>query len=219
MEGKIDYRVPVGGGAGNTQSPNRLQESTSGEGGATQLSVSRALWMLVRSGDIATRRALCPESTDVEDPSNSRLDNYYDFSEWKNLSYGYQVPYGAYDTRARERADKNTIFAADKGPYRDAMVPTPPPGIKSFPMVSKTYSKRFDEWKPYNSQNHGGEGQNVLFADGHVEFKRTPIVGIDEDNIYTIALDNFNEAARVVGESPWLRSSPPFSSTDSVIFP
>jgi prepilin-type processing-associated H-X9-DG protein len=35
-----------------------------------------------------------------------------------------------------------------------------------------------------NSQNHGREGQNVLFADGHVEFLRTVFVGINQNNIY-----------------------------------
>jgi hypothetical protein len=59
----------------------------------------------------------------------------------------------------------------------------------------------------------------MLFADGHASFQRTPIAGVDEDNIYTIAQDNWNLNSRVEGESPWLRSSPPFCSTDSVIFP
>jgi len=57
----------------------------------------------------------------------------------------------------------------------------------------------------------------------------TPIIGGDGDNIYTIALDNWNESSRVAGESAWLRAAPPYSpsgpdgtplaSTDSVIFP
>lgn len=219
MEGKIDYRVPVGGGAGNEQSPNRMQQSQSNEGGARQLTVSRALWMLVRTGDITTRQVICPQSIDEVDPTNTRLDDYYDFSDWKNLSYGYQVPYGVYYTRASERADKKMILAADKGPFRNAMAHPPPPGIKSFSQTSTSFSKPYDKWRPYNSQNHSGEGQNVLFADGHVEFKYAPNVGVDEDNIYTIALDSLNDASRVAGESPWMRSSPPFSWTDSVIFP
>lgn len=148
------------------------------------------------------------------------LDLYYDFASWKNLSYGYQVPYGAYDTRAWNRADKKMVLAADKGPYRDDTISVPPPGIKT--ILTTVGSKTWDKWIPYNSQNHVGDrefGQNVLFADGHAEFTVTPLAGIDGDNIYTIALDSWNEGGRVVGESPWLRASPPFSSTDSVIFP
>jgi prepilin-type processing-associated H-X9-DG protein len=44
-----------------------------------------------------------------------------------------------------------------------------------------------------NSNNHNGDGQNVLYADGHVEFQNTPFAGMQRgtgtkgwrDNIYT----------------------------------
>ena len=36
-----------------------------------------------------------------------------------------------------------------------------------------------------NSPNHGGEGQNVMFNDGHVEWFITPLAGAEKDNIYT----------------------------------
>jgi prepilin-type processing-associated H-X9-DG protein len=32
-----------------------------------------------------------------------------------------------------------------------------------------------------NSANHGGRGQNVLFIDGHVEFRTTRSLGTDDD--------------------------------------
>ena len=35
-----------------------------------------------------------------------------------------------------------------------------------------------------NSRNHEGDGQNVLYADGHVEFASSPFVGVGGDNIY-----------------------------------
>ena len=35
-----------------------------------------------------------------------------------------------------------------------------------------------------NSPNHGGEGQNVLFLDGHVNFCKTRNVGVEGDDIY-----------------------------------
>jgi prepilin-type processing-associated H-X9-DG protein len=42
-----------------------------------------------------------------------------------------------------------------------------------------------DQLQKANSKNHGGNGQNVLFADWHVEFARTPLCGIRLENIYT----------------------------------
>jgi prepilin-type processing-associated H-X9-DG protein len=35
-----------------------------------------------------------------------------------------------------------------------------------------------------NSANHGGNGQNVLFLDGHVDYFTTRNVGMDQDDIY-----------------------------------
>lgn len=197
----IDYRVTVG--------TDRERQSLPQTGGTKKLSVSRSYWMLVRSGDITVKQFICPQSGDLEDPT-SNLDAYYDFADYKNLSYGYQVPFTLPDKQPREGADNRMVFAADKGPYRDATVSLPPP-------PARDASPK--EWRPYNSLNHQGEGQNTLYADGHSSFAKVPIAGIDQDNIYTIALDNWNLNSRVVGESPWLRASPPFSSTDSVIFP
>ena len=36
-----------------------------------------------------------------------------------------------------------------------------------------------------NSNNHGGDGQNVLYVDGHVEFHASPFAGVKRDNIFT----------------------------------
>lgn len=41
-----------------------------------------------------------------------------------------------------------------------------------------------------NSRNHQRQGQNVLYADGHVTWNSTAFCGFNQDNIYTMALDN-----------------------------
>lgn len=217
--GSIRYTVPAGGGAGTVQSPDRTMPTTSGPGGAREVSVTRAYWQLVRSGDVTVEQLICPFSGDEPDPTVD-IERYYDFASPKNISYGYQVPFGVRSSRAREGVHNGMVLAADKGPYVNASVPTP---------ANLTVSSPRDAWRSFNSPNHGGEGQNALFADGHVSFMRTPIVGVENDNIYTVALDNISLAARVIGESPWVRSAPPFTaidaegkhlaSTDSVIFP
>jgi hypothetical protein len=94
-------------------------------------------------------------------------------------------------------------------------------------------------WRPFNSVNHGGqsngEGQTVLFADGHTLFARIPAVGINDDNIYTVISDQWNGLPynRIHGD--WPHTSPAenpypgqdafgsgagkYASTDSLIYP
>ena len=53
----------------------------------------------------------------------------------------------------------------------------------------KQVNSPVDDWKPLNSPNHGGPangaGQSVLYPDLHADFVRTPLAGVDYDNIYT----------------------------------
>jgi prepilin-type processing-associated H-X9-DG protein len=68
--------------------------------------------------------------------------------------------------------------------------------------------------KQANSNNHDGDGQNVLFGDGHVEFLQNPFVGVQRDNIFTRQTTNSQ-----VSDS-WantLKGS--FNANDSVLLP
>jgi prepilin-type processing-associated H-X9-DG protein len=204
--------------------------------GSTKVSVTRAYWMLVRSGDITVKQFVCPSSGDEDDPTED-VDYYYDFLEYKHISYGYQVPFGPRDTRPREGMDNRQAAAADKGPwYKNIPTPNWKAGPNQQPIGLEDPPKL---WRPFNSRNHGGqdngEGQNVLFADGHVTFARTPAQGIDNDNIYTVITSGpwvpqaYN---RIHGETPHQTPLPAYpgegvfgdgagkhSSTDTLIYP
>ena len=69
--------------------------------------------------------------------------------------------------------------------------------------------------KKGNSGNHGQEGQNVLYGDGHVDWSATPFCGMKQDNIYTVSgsTDGSNpKGSGIEGTSPkW--------AGDSVIIP
>ncbi len=170
----------------------RDEETTSEAGagsGSTSVSVTRAFWMLVRSGDVTVQQFICPSSGDSIDETEN-LDLYYDFYGVTHISYGYQVPFGPRDTQPREGMDNRQIIAADKGPYylnTDSNTTIDWSGGVGT-VIQMTDAPR--HWRKWNSQNHGGrgngEGQNCLYADGHASFNRTPAVGIDQDNIYTI---------------------------------
>jgi prepilin-type N-terminal cleavage/methylation domain-containing protein/prepilin-type processing-associated H-X9-DG protein len=164
------------------------QTATGQPGGSTQVTVTANYWILVRSGEVTVKQFVCPSSGDEPDPTEN-IDLYYDFADYSNISYGYQVPFGPTDTRPREGVDNRMVLAADKGPFYEE---TNPPnwmnaGENNGPIEQSDSPKR---WRQFNSPDHGGlgngEGQNCLYADGHVTFERTPTVGVDNDNIYTI---------------------------------
>ncbi len=201
--------------------------------GSTAVTTTRAYWMMVRSGDITVKQFICPSAGDSEDQTEN-LDLYYDFTEYNNISYGYLVPFGPRDTAPREGMDNRQVLAADKGPFYFR-------GSTPQWQTSDGQSLRIDsspnDWRQYNSTNHGGssngEGQNALYADGHASFLRTPLGGIDSDNIYTLMTEEFGILPdnRIFGDSPhWAPFEYPYpgqgslggdaySSTDSLIYP
>ncbi len=151
-------------------------------------STTRAFWMLIRAGTCTTKLLKCPSSNDkVDDTEDVQL--YYDFQGYEYVSYGYQVPFGQRNKAVpRENCDPGMPLAADKGPYSqlaaDGSDALADPG-----WITARLRDPPEKWQPWNSPNHGGrgqgEGQNILFADGHVRFHKRPCLGVDDDNIYT----------------------------------
>ena len=205
-------------------------------GGSTVVSVTRALWLLVRLNYfIDVESFICPSSGDAVRDADLLFpeDLYYDFASYHNISYGYQVPFGPRDTGLREGADNRQVFAADKSPY---YLNTFEPTFQTGSHQPVTFDDPQGRWHRYNSPNHQGQGQNVLFADSHVSFAEKPAVGVHGDNIYTLMVDGWDESGfnRIHGESPHFATVAEFpypgqsafgpgpgkfSTTDSLIYP
>jgi hypothetical protein len=140
-----------------------------------------AAFYLVRKYDLSPRLFVCPNTDASPDdlaalPATTRPG----FSDPKrNLSYSVQVPYGGGDFAAGLRpvaaAKSDYVIMADLNPGivgEDdnvlAVTPTSPP----------------EQMRWGNSNNHAKRGQNILYADGRVDFAESPFVGVDGDNIY-----------------------------------
>jgi hypothetical protein len=203
---------------------------------------SRSMFMLVLDGSCTLKQFNCPNSGDVEDdlgfkagPMKRATDrgvDRFDFRGYKNLSYGYQLPFGPH-AKPSEKLDSRMAIMADKGPFFEAGTPTAtgqepdrpvastPPGtaiaLPGLTSANALLQASPSVWRPYNSRSHGGEGQNVLFKDGHVEFLKRPIVGVDNDNIYTQQA-GFTREAILLGRSPQDLQGP-LTETDSIIVP
>lgn len=179
-----------GAPAGPIPQRHEWSNADGGNQPSTQLSVTRNLWVLVRSGDVTPKQYVCPSSGDAV-ANEQNIDLFYDFKDKTNVSYGYQVPYGPFSTRPSEDIDPRMAVASDKGPYSGVTQPSPlvPVPDSTGDWEAASGFKSPQSWRKYNSNNHGGtgsgEGQNVLYGDGHATFEKTPIVGIDKDNIFT----------------------------------
>ena len=243
--GGIDY-LPAGrptigatdpGEVGNERRYSTTSETANQPNvGSTAASVTRAYWMLVRSGDITVQQFTCPSSGDTQDETEN-LDLYYDFTGYNNISYGYQVPFGPRDTQPREGMDNRQIIAADKGPYYSGYDPKFDTAGDNGGKIDLDDSPK--NWRPFNSANHGGqangEGENALYGDGHASFIRIPASGIDNDNIYTLMVNEWGvfPYGRIHGDTPQRSAAEnpypgqdafgtgpgKYSSTDSLIFP
>ncbi len=211
-----------------TQNPNPV----------TAVHPSKSLFLLVIQGSSTTKQFICPSSGDNEDDLRNRNGsqqtaaqpgiNRFDFRGYPYLSYGYQLPY-ARKGRPWQNSDVRMALMADKGPYFEAGSVNSSKGTtvdrrNSIPAPTFTgnggeiLKVPNDEWRPYNSRNHNTEGQNVLFADDHVDFEKKPLVGVNNDNIYTMQGTNYNFRTSLLGDPP-MDLQGPLTNTDSVIVP
>lgn len=207
------------------------------EGNITAVHPSRSLFLLVIDGTCTAKQFICPSSGDSEDDLRNESGgnqvaaqpgiNRFDFKGYPFLSYGYQLPFGK--AAPNENLDPRMAIAADKGPYftsgsttagnviADAysQVNSPDADGDSEEEILKWENAK---WTEYNSRNHAGEGQNVLYQDGHVDFTKKPIVGVTYDNIYTMHSGESTMSQVMLGDRP-ADNEGPYKNTDSVIVP
>lgn len=202
--------------AGLMGSTERLSIRESDETAAERdiATTSRAIFALMIAGTNTVGQAPCISNVDFEDDlrnygrdrvvttSESEVarpgQNRFDFRGYGSLGYGMQLSFRSRPNQGRTPSSRMVILA-DKGPYfeagpefadthsrpdrRSSILPPAALGTTTASLLAKSP----DAWRPWNSRNHEGEGQNVLFLDGHAEFVTWPLVGPDHDNIYTAA--------------------------------
>lgn len=186
-------------------------------------SVTSSWYTLVREGFSTPKSFRCPSSDDTPleiddplwlDPAAANPVPRTDFDNIRNCSYGYQVPFGNKGIPSSAR-DARMPLAADKGPFGMALEA----GAKHPGTPSSEADAKEEAWSTWNSPNHRGEGQNILFADSHVEFMTKPIAGVHQDNIYTRWSDGSGSLISRIHGTPPTRNETPWSDTDSLIYP
>jgi prepilin-type N-terminal cleavage/methylation domain-containing protein/prepilin-type processing-associated H-X9-DG protein len=174
--------------------------------------VSACLFLLLRTQDITPHVFTCPSSSaDFDTFGGGTALNRSNFTDIKkNLSYSYQNPFisdGA-------SASVEMMFKTCGGPSAElALAADMNPGLTGDGknVLAVNVGMNAKDMKQGNSSNHDGDGQNVLYGDGHVEWQSNPFVGVKRDNIYTV----FNGEG---GNAPVLTASP-FDANDSILLP
>ena len=144
--------------------------------------VTASLWLLVRLKLAEPADFICPSTTDLPDSlldAHGRpvpVDQRGNFRGPASLSFSYACPFGdAPGYRLNDTRRAGFALMADRAP--NLALASVVPASTAGPL----------ELAAANSPNHGRAGQNVLYAQGDVEFESTAYCGIDHDNIYTAA--------------------------------
>ena len=161
--------------------------------------MTAALFLLLRAQEITTGVFVCPSAKTEKFPipRGQNILAFSNFDSAHHLSYSMQNPYPTAEAIQNgfiwnDAMTADAPLLADMNPGGDAVMK-----IKS--------ADKPDAHLKANSPNHGGEGQNVLYADGHVDWSATVFAGVQNDNIYvhrhplSSGLDN--EPAGIVGPS------------------
>jgi hypothetical protein len=146
--------------------------------------VTAALFLLLRTQDIRSDAFVCPSSGNEPFTYGGKENSAPNWTNWpgnkglaEHLSYSYQNPYpgrAAIKNGFSLNIAIGELFAvaADMNPGVDAL-------------ITVTLDAGQAAVRVGNSPNHGGDGQNVLYGDGHIEWQVSPYVGTARDNIYT----------------------------------
>jgi prepilin-type N-terminal cleavage/methylation domain-containing protein/prepilin-type processing-associated H-X9-DG protein len=182
--------------------------------------VPMALFLLLRTEDITSSVMVCPSSNATADQyggGTSTALNQVNFTNIaQNLSYSYACPYPdqyalGSGYKMVQGLEPTFAVAADINPGTTG-------NSGNDNVMNPTTSSSGQAQKYGNSNNHGKDGQNVLYGDGHVEFQNTCFCGVSRDNIYTRGGPTWNPTnpAGVVGQN--LVDSP-YVGNDSVLLP
>ena len=181
-------------------------------GGPAPNDVSAALFLLQRTQDIPSKSFICSAAPVGEpwDFGGKRPNELSNFPGRQYLSYSYANPYPSH-AAIQAGFRMNRSLGADFAVAADMNS-----GSRTLSGVRPAATQL--RMREANSRSHDGEGQNVLYADGHVEFQntvfcgamRTGGAGVERDNIYA-AVPERGHPVRV--------NAPPQDAQDSVLLP
>jgi prepilin-type N-terminal cleavage/methylation domain-containing protein len=181
------------GGAGAAGATNNSFAS-----GVGSNNVTASFFLILKTQDITPDVFICPSTQNTRDFGPGITYGVQDMSNWtditQNISYSYNCPFPTANAVAGGWKFNNTlgsdfVMAADRNPGNGN--PMTNGNTAKTGVITVAYNSGAKDMARGNSNNHGNEGEEVLYCDGHVEFQNTPFAGpqrigeIARDNIYT----------------------------------
>jgi len=205
-------------------SAEKVDLGPGGEHAGAGRTVSASWYILIRHADVSPKSFVCPAAG--QEPFGGRYIVYnrdivqmWDFGNnpYRHVSYAMHLPYGRFPANAQRSS--SFAVAADMSPWFINGDIVPPGKDGRLPQLSldddrsSSFGYRSGR-RAANSPNHagstdrGGEGQNVLFGDGHTSYHERPDVGIANDGIYTRwPREDADEDERRTGTNPTARDA------------
>jgi len=178
-------------GAANGPQPSAINSTGTGNNGSLPANdVTSAIFLLVKTADLNPEVFTCPSSNQQKDVFTSGNNVYTsaqvaNFTSDGNLSYSIANPYpSSQGTNSpiiqgykwSPNTTSDFAIGADRNDAGQA-------NLSGVTDASAAQSLQ----QAANSKNHSGDGQNVLYNDGHVEWQTTMWCGANRDGIYTVA--------------------------------
>jgi len=163
-----------------------------------------SFFLIMKSGDITSEVFICPSSQGERAYQGVDINGTgttAGYSNWPtgaaatsfatNLSYSYTCPFPSANARAvgyklNFTLSSDFAIASDMNPGKTGGTA---PNVDNVLAQSDASRQAIVN---ANSNNHGGDGQNVLYADGHVDWTPTPyagsprpLTGTPRDHIFT----------------------------------
>ena len=181
--------------------------------------VTSSLFLLLKTQDLTSEVFICPSSQGERDSFGGKsVQERSNFTEIPlNLTYSYVAPFPT--QTARDAGFKlNYTLTSDfaiAGDINPGIIGGNPKDDVSTPRPASARNIMANA----NTNNHNGDGQNVLYADGHVEFQNTPFCGMLRPGTTTTSFrDNIYTATQALGTGHTAKTGP-LDQYDTILYP
>lgn len=229
----------------NTTTPSSPFAPAATAPGSPTNNPGASLFLILKTQDILPDVMICPSSNALRAITTANVVYSNNFAGWGPLSltnataatpsvtnpdcsYSYEAPFPTAIVNANGFRWNNTLssdfaIAADVNPGSQSINATTFTGdpINVMPNMARAASANMTGQVFGNSKNHKNDGQNVLYADGHVEFQSSCFAGPirsggTKDNIYT---NGGGSGAAVISGGTYDSAAQPSDAIDSILLP